>query len=177
VSTEQVQVNGVTYTRFTFADSEDRQAARQAYECYFEFISFRAEPPSGDIQNALSQYMAQSPHLQDPGSCYLSNVQRKVSGLASKGQYVRITALPLHWDDSQVFLEVTAAEIAVALDWETKGALFELVDSQSGAVVKQQGNVTLSGTARMIYESTAARWFVQDDDHGVYCNALRFFLD
>lgn len=177
VSTEQYEANGATRTRFGFENPEDLRAARQVYEQYFDFISFRAGPPPQDLQTALEQYMVQSTHLQDPGSCYLLDVQVKVSGLASKGQYVRITPTPLQWDDGQIFLDVGPTGITVAMDWEERGALLELVDIRSGAVLKQKGNVTLSGTARLIYDSGSNQWLLEDDDHGFYCNSLQFFLD
>lgn len=176
ISTQQYEANGVIRTRYEFADAADLRVAQQAYERFFDAITFQAGPPPDDIRALLANYMTPSNHLPEPGSCFLDDVAAEISGLNAKGRYVRLTPTVLLWDASQVTLNIDSSGITVAMDWQMRGASLELMDIESGMVLRQKSNFALGGTARLIYQPDLHDWLVEDDDHGFYCNGLRFFL-
>lgn len=176
ISTQQYEANGAIRTRYEFADDADLRVAQQAYERFFDAITFQAGPPPENIRMLLANYMTPGNHLPEPGSCFLDDVASEISSLSAKGRYVRLTPTTLQWEVGLVMLNIDSSGITVAMDWQMRGASLELVDIHSGTVLRQQGNFTLGGTARLIYQPELLDWRVADDDHGFYCNGLRFFL-
>jgi hypothetical protein len=175
VSTQQVQVSWGVATEYSFADPKDLLAARQAYERYLDFISFRAGPPPDNLEEELATHMVRDGSGHGPFSCLFSDTVGALSGKASQGRYIRLTlAKGLTWNDSRVFLDVSSSGITTALGWSARDVLVELVEIKTGEVLKQK-RMGMAGTAYLTYLSDPSQWLVEDDDNGFYCDWIGYF--
>ncbi len=173
---EQAWVDGrwVEAGRFDFADAADLRAAQRAYEQYFEFLAVQAAPPAADTAAQLAGYMDATETLGSPQSCLASDVAGALSGLRARGQYVRLTApAGLAWN-AAYRLYVGPKPYQVSLDWQVRSLRQELVDAQTGQVLRTATRPALAGTAWLRFE--AGRWRVFDDAGGYYCAPLADFL-
>lgn len=174
VSTQQVQVSWGVATEYTFADPNDLQAARQAYEQFLEFISFQDGPLPDGLEATLASHMMRDGSRTGPTSCLFDDVLRGLASKAAQGRYIRLKpANGLAWDDDRVFLDVGASGIRAALGWEMADVLVELVDAQTGAVIKNKV-MTMAGTAHLTYLADARQWQLEDDSGGFYCEWIGF---
>jgi len=175
VSTQQVRVSWGVATEYSFANPKDLLAARQAYERYLDFLSFRAGPPPDNLEDELATHMVRDGSGHGPFSCLFADTSRGVTGKASQGRYIRLTPKNgLTWDDSRVFLDVSSSGITTALGWRTRDVLVELVEIKTGKVVKQ-ARMNMAGTAHLTYVSDSGKWLMEDDNGGFYCEWIGYF--
>lgn len=175
VNTQEVQVSWGTAIRYSFANSDDLLAAQQAYEQYFDFISFQSEPPPDDVEEALAELMVKDGSGIGPFSCLFADMLSGISGKASQGRYVRLTPIDeLVWDDTRVYLDVGPSGIEVAVGWVIHEANVELVEIRTGNVLKRK-LMGMAGTAHMTYVSELDGWLLDDDNGGFYCEWISFF--
>lgn len=175
VSTQEVQVSWGTAIQYSFADPNDLLAARQAYEQYLDFISFRDGPPPENLEEALATRMVRDGKGNGPNSCLFSDTLRAMSGQAAHGRYIRlIPANGVVWDEGRIFLDVTPTEITTALGWNARAVLVELVEAKTGNIIKQE-RMNMAGTAHLTYVANTSQWLVENDNGGFYCEWIGHF--
>lgn len=174
VSTQEVQMSWGTAIQYSFADPNDLLAARQAYEQYFNFVSFRTSPPLENIEEGLAEHMVRDGSGIGPNSCLFADMVSSISGKASNGRYIRLTmASGLTWDDNRVLLDVGPSGINVAVGWSLDDVQVELVEIKTDNII-QQKQMDIAGTAHLVYVSDIGQWRLEDDEGGFYCAWIGF---
>ncbi len=166
-----VDQHGVTH--YEFIDPNDVRSARQAYERYIDFISFRNGPPSANLKEELVQYLSPDADATDASSeCGYIGVLNKIMGLAQQGRYLRLS-LPegIKWNDNGISLFVSPGDMEAVMDLESTPLVVEQVETKTGKVVKQS-NMNLVSTARMDYDWTSGQWVLTLDQRGFYCQGI-----
>jgi hypothetical protein len=143
-------------SNYTFANPNDLRAAQQVYEEHFDFISFRNGPPAENFNEELAHYML-------PKGSY-SAVTQAVTSLRQQGYYIRVTVSSLAWSED-VYLDLD--QLRLSIGWSAKGAVRELVDIKTNQVIKRK-QAWQAGHARLVYDPKKSRWFVLEDEDGIY---------
>jgi hypothetical protein len=175
VSTRVSQFGTIGYT---FADPEDIRRARQVYESYFDFISFRSGPPPENLAEALAQYISPDANVADGKSdCGYSGILSKIETLAREGYYLRLTLQNgVVWDDDQVHLFVFPDEIETVMGTKyVPNLLIEQVEIRTGTVIKQKVD-DLASSAHLEFDQGTRQWILTRDENGFYCSGYYFFV-
>ena len=162
---------------YAFANPDDLKAARNIYEQYFEFMSFRVTPPPAidDIKTHVTQFRDLSPNpalnVGISDSCSFDDVAALIQQFDGLHQYFRIDAGSLEWSDQRIFLALTHSGVSLQTDWSTT-AVVQLMDRNTGKVVREK-QMHLLGTASLTIKY--GRWIVEGEGGGFYCLGVRSF--
>jgi hypothetical protein len=162
--------------RYRFADQADIAQIRAVYERYWDFISFRDDPPPENLAEALGQFLAPSPQATfSDRECMFEDVLARIAGLRERGLYLRVsTPTTLSWGntDDDVWL-IAGGVDAERIQAEMRTAAMtnrrlEIVEMSSGHVIKAL-SLSLYFTPNFEHSGLLATWYLVRDTNGVYC--------
>lgn len=163
---------------YAFANPEDLQAARKAYEQYFELLSFRDAPPPpiDELQVQVAEFRDLTPNLAlnvglSGRECSIDDVFSVIRKAEEAGRYYRIDAEPLVWGDDHVFLRLTSSGVSLHTDWKAN-AIVQLVERNTGRAIREK-QMALLGSASLTIED--GKWIVVGESNGFYCDQIDLF--
>ena len=155
------------------ANASDLQKAQQAYQAYFDFLSFRMAPPQGDFGNKLMDLMYAVD--ESPSFCPYGTVVSRVDALITRGQYIRVTSLtPVALHPVRQLVSPAVDPIALSLEFSSVSFKLELLDATTGKVLEERQR-TIGPSPTLVYLAEAKKWAVQSDPGG-YCSLVEEFL-
>ena len=163
---------------WAFANSSDLLAARVAYETYFKFMSFHDSPPvtSTELTAQASQLRDLNPN---PGlnaflngvPCSFEDALAVIGKAQQSGQYYRINAGPLQWNETAIYLRLEPVGVVIHMEW-TSHAVVQLVDRSLSKVVREK-QMDLLGNASVTIKGS--HWTVAGESGGFYCYSVQLF--
>lgn len=163
------------YGPYALENPEDLEAARQRYEEYFSLAWTREGPPPADFAERLREHMV--PHWRSQeirGGCGYEQIWLAIDSLAKIGYYVRLVPMqPFEWIDN-VYVDILDEPVNVQMPFDGL-VRRELVEIETGKVVRSEVDRYFGTTAVVIYDVDHAKWLLADEWGSFVCREEGFW--